>query len=148
MSKANVEVSKVKKTILFSVCILLLYSLKPDVSYAQTKDELLKGYATTEDIVLQIMKPEIEHIFLEKYGENFIDWHYNNREIIDLKLIQDLSTPKWFEVTVFVVYDLTNAGDNKASITLKIIPPVFSTDHEMTDIVIKLIDITLFERVS
>ncbi len=35
---------------------MLFLSLKPDESYAKTEDKLLKGYATTEDIILQIIK--------------------------------------------------------------------------------------------
>ncbi|WP_461178565.1 hypothetical protein [Virgibacillus ainsalahensis] len=148
MKEANAEVNKVKRLILIGICFLLFFSLKPAESYAQAEDTpFKKGYATTQDIILQIIKPNIEQILEERYGEDFVDWSYNNREIIDLKLVQDMSIPKWFEVTVSVVYKLKNT-DGKAQVELKMIPPAFSQEKDITEIEIELLDLFLAERVD
>lgn len=137
-----------KKLILISICFLLISGLKPYKSYAKTEDELFKkGYATTEDIILQIIKTDIIQILQERYGKDFVDWSYNNREIVDLKLTQDMSIPKWFEVTVSVVYKLKNT-DGKANVVLKVVPPSFSQEKDTKEVKIELLDLFLAERVD
>jgi hypothetical protein len=134
-----------KNLILVSICIVIMFSLKTNVNYAQEKDGLLKGYASTEDIIVQIVKPNIGQVLREKYGDELVNWHYENREIVDLKLVQDKSlVPKWFEITVSVEYVLKDK-DGSGHIVFKIVPPSSSADKEIQ---IEYIDSTLWKRVD
>lgn len=48
-----------------------------------TEDDLLESYATAEEIILQIIKPDVEQILRDKYREDFVLWHYATKEIVN-----------------------------------------------------------------
>lgn len=127
-----------KKFILISICLLLFLSLKPNEIPAKNEDQFLESYATAEDIILNIIKPDVEQILRKKYGENFVRWNYRDKEIVDLKLVHEQLDPRWFEITVSVIYKFKNnedkITDGQAHIKLKVLPPAFSRNKETTEI--------------
>ncbi|SEQ88757.1 hypothetical protein SAMN05216232_3576 [Virgibacillus subterraneus] len=154
LEEANAEVSIVKKLTITSICLILFLGLTPNEYNAQTgddtEDDLLESYAAAEEIILYIIKPDVEQILRDKYSERFILWHYANKEIVNLKLVHKKLDPRWFEITVSVIYNFKNTEgeitDGQAHIKLKVLPTVFSRHNKETEI--KLINIfNIAERV-
>lgn len=130
---------KNKFLVMISLCSFLF--LNTNVIHVQT---LRTSYSTTEDVLLEMMKPEIQDILMEEIGE-IIDWNFSGKRVIDLQLIHDHFDPKWFQISLSVEYKQLNQG-GKATIELKVIPASFS--RENTSNKIKLIDFTDFQRVE
>ena len=128
-----------KFLVMISLCSFLLFNM--NVVHAQT---LRASYGTTEDVLLEMMKPEIQDILMEEIGE-IIDWNFSGKKVIDLQLIHDHLDPKWFQISLSVEYRQLNQG-GKATIELKVIPA--SLSRENTSNKIKLIDFTDFKRVD
>ncbi|MYL56651.1 hypothetical protein GLW20_03940 [Virgibacillus halodenitrificans] len=74
----------------------------------------------------------------EKYGKDFVRWNYRDKETVELKLVHDHFDPRWFEITVSVVYKFKNThdkiSDGQAHIKLKVIPQFVSLNKEITEI--------------
>ena len=117
---------------LFSFSIVTTYPLD---SYAETETDFnnLESYATTEDIFLSMMKPKLTKILQNELGIN-VTWNYNEKGIGDIKLILDKSTPKWYEVSFWVDYELKEGFNEKtkigkANVKIKIIPASFKNKY-------------------
>ncbi len=124
---------------MISLCSFLF--LNTNVIHAQT---LRTSYSTTEDVLLEMMKPENQDILMEEIGE-IIDWNFSGKKVIDLQLIHDHLDPKWFQISLSVEYRQLNQG-GKVTIELKVIPASFT--RENTSNKIKLIEFTDYQEIK
>ncbi|MDC3423648.1 DUF3888 domain-containing protein [Aquibacillus sp. 3ASR75-11] len=115
-----------KKLLLIIAVFYFFIGFNPSIGNAK---EFKQSYCTAEDVLLEMLKPDIDTIIMDKYGKTF-SWDYTESGgLVDLKLVHDLSIPKWFEATLSVEskeIGKENPKRGQSIIRLKIIPASFS----------------------
>jgi hypothetical protein len=131
--------------------LILSYLFEYNVSFANAQN-LNNSYSTAEDVLLELLRPDIERLLKDKNGEIF-KWDYIERGgLVDLKYVHDLSTPKWFDLTLSVEYKMFKAESTKPKIgksliRIKIIPSSFSRNENTPD-KIEIIDFQDAQRLE
>ncbi|KGX90205.1 hypothetical protein [Pontibacillus marinus] len=121
------------KRVLIIFMTLILFLMNIPIAVNSKKDDFhhLKSYATTHDMFKSLIEPDLTEILHEKLGSN-IDWSYNKKDILRVTLVQDKSTPKWYEVHYLINYNnyeiYGERTKGKAVVKLKIIPASFNKE--------------------
>lgn len=112
----NIEVNTMRKIIVLVFTTLLVFTSSNLANAEVTESGRVKkeGYATTEDILIKVIEPDLNKIIADKYGE---EKHWQIGKVTRVALMIDHTKKDsdiWYEMNMYVRVD----GDKEDKVLL------------------------------
>jgi hypothetical protein len=130
--------------LVFTILLVFATSNLANAEVTESGKVMKEGYATTEDILIKMLEPDLNKIITDKYGEEK-SWQMGKVAKVAL-MVDHTKKPSdiWYEMKMFVrVYDDNKDKEELDNIVIRIdIPNMFTEDmykERKSDIKVTLI---------